>query len=156
MHCVNPLTIQFRARTPAICSVPSASSSPARFASIRGPNLYHLSSRMKGISCSILCQNLPQRCSGGEKMADGVWDWEQVNDDDNEERRNPGHSRPFQMVESRRAAKHQVCWRSAQDVRAWMRACSDMCGSTFPRRVKSRMGIMWETHHNTEWIKKAH
>lgn len=25
MHCVNPLTIQFRARTPAVCSVPSAS-----------------------------------------------------------------------------------------------------------------------------------
>lgn len=113
MHCVNPLTIQFRARTPAVCSVPSASFQIPLALLPLGPHTYHLSRRMKGISCSIPCQNLPQRCGGGGEMADRMWDREQVNDSDNEERRNLGHSRPLQLVESRRAVKHQVGWRSA-------------------------------------------
>lgn len=132
MHCVNPLTIQFRARTPAVCSVPSACFQvPLALLPLRPHTSIVYPREWRESPAPSRVRNLPQRCGGGGETADGVWDREQVNDGDNGERRNLGHSRPFQLVESGRAVKDQVCWWSVRDAFACVRLCTmHMCGST--------------------------
>lgn len=124
MHCVNPLTIQFRARTPAVCSVPSACFQvPLALLPLRPHTSIVYPREWRESPAPSRVRNLPQRCGGDGKTADGVWNTEQVNDGDNGERRNLGHSRPFQLVESGRAVKDQVCWRSVRDAFACVCAC---------------------------------
>lgn len=91
MHCVNPLTIQFRARTPAVCSVPSACFQvPLALLPLRPHTSIVYPREWRESPAPSRVRNLPQRCGGGGETADGVRDAEQVNDGDNGEKEEPG------------------------------------------------------------------
>lgn len=84
MHCVNLLTIQFQARTPAVYTVPQLLPSPNRFTLIRAPHLYQ--KRMEG---NPLLHLMSEICLKGTMevggTADEVRDRGRENDSDNGE-----------------------------------------------------------------------
>lgn len=73
MHCVNPLTIQFQTRTPAVCSVPSASFQVSLTLLPLGPHTSIIHSKeWRESPVPSHGRNLPQRCSGGSETVDRV------------------------------------------------------------------------------------